>query len=101
MDEQTRVSGLMTNAPLMLNVDCDMYANNPQIVYHALCLLLGTKYERDCAFVQCPQYFYDGAKDDPFGNQLVVRNEVCAILLQNNSYFEPNCSLSTNQYLYL
>ncbi|KAL3714734.1 hypothetical protein ACJRO7_006609 [Eucalyptus globulus] len=75
MNVLTRVSGLMTNAPLMLNVDCDMYANNPQIVLHALCLLLGTKYERDCAFVQCLQYFYDGAKDDPFGNQLVVRNE--------------------------
>ncbi|KAL3714737.1 hypothetical protein ACJRO7_006612 [Eucalyptus globulus] len=75
MNVLTRVSGLMTNAPLMLNVDCDMYANNPQIVLHALCLLLGTEYERYCAFVQCPQYFHDGAKDDPFGNQLVVLQE--------------------------
>ncbi|KAF7847277.1 hypothetical protein BT93_L3129 [Corymbia citriodora subsp. variegata] len=75
MNVLTRVSGLMTNAPFMLNVDCDMYANNPQIVLHALCLLLGTKHERDCAFVQCPQIFYDGLKDDPFGNQLVVLYE--------------------------
>ncbi|XP_056171014.1 cellulose synthase-like protein H1 isoform X2 [Syzygium oleosum] len=72
MNVLTRVSGLMTNAPFMLNVDCDMYAHNPQIVLHALCLLLGTKHEKDCAFVQCPQIFYDGLKDDPFGNQMVV-----------------------------
>ncbi|KAK3404472.1 hypothetical protein EUGRSUZ_K00778 [Eucalyptus grandis] len=72
MNVLTRVSGLMTNAPFMLNVDCDMHANNPQIVLHALCLLLGTKRERDCAYVQCPQIFYDGLKDDPFGNQMVV-----------------------------
>ncbi|XP_030544378.1 cellulose synthase-like protein H1 isoform X3 [Rhodamnia argentea] len=72
MNVLTRVSGLMTNAPFMLNVDCDMHANNPQIVLHALCLLLGAKHERDCAFVQCPQIFYDALKDDPFGNQMVV-----------------------------
>ncbi|KAF8016705.1 hypothetical protein BT93_H2048 [Corymbia citriodora subsp. variegata] len=75
MNVLTRVSGLMTNAPFMLNVDCDMYANNPQIILHALCLFVGAKHERDCAFVQCPQHFYDGAKDDPFGNQLVVLHE--------------------------
>ncbi|KAL5797922.1 hypothetical protein ACOSQ2_002742 [Xanthoceras sorbifolium] len=58
MDVLTRVSGIMTNAPFMLNVDCDMFANNPQIVRHAMCLLLGSK-EKDCAFVQCPQLFYN------------------------------------------
>ncbi|KAL5865233.1 hypothetical protein ACOSQ3_002747 [Xanthoceras sorbifolium] len=58
MNVLTRVSGIMTNAPFMLNVDCDMFANNPQIVRHAMCLLLGSK-EKDCAFVQCPQLFYN------------------------------------------
>ncbi|RVW38936.1 Cellulose synthase-like protein B3 [Vitis vinifera] len=72
MNVLTRVSGAMTNAPFMLNVDCDMYANNPLIFHHAMCLLLGSKNEQDCGFVQSPQCFYDGLKDDPFGNQLVV-----------------------------
>ncbi|KAK3184396.1 hypothetical protein Dsin_031682 [Dipteronia sinensis] len=58
MNALTRVSGLMTNAPFMLNVDCDMFANNPQVVRQAMCLLLGSK-EKDCAFVQCPQLFHD------------------------------------------
>ncbi|KAH9718110.1 cellulose synthase-like protein B4 [Citrus sinensis] len=52
MNVLTRVSSLMTNAPFMLNVDCDMYANNPELVLQAI---LG--------FVQCPQYFYDRPTD--------------------------------------
>ena len=62
----------MTNAPLILNVDCDMYANNSQVVFHAMCLLLGSKNEQEFPFVQAPQSFYDGIKDDPFGNQLTA-----------------------------
>jgi hypothetical protein len=69
---------LITNAPFMLNVDCDMFVNNPQIFLHAMCLLLGSKNERESGFVQCPQYFYDGLKDDPFGNQFVVGHKVSA-----------------------
>ncbi|RVW38939.1 Cellulose synthase-like protein H1 [Vitis vinifera] len=72
MNVLTRVSGVMTNAPFMMNVDCDMYANNPQIFHHEMCLLLGSKNEQECGFVQTPQFFYDGLKDDLFGNQLVV-----------------------------
>ncbi|KAK1423951.1 hypothetical protein QVD17_19262 [Tagetes erecta] len=69
MNVLTRVSGVMTNAPLMLNVDCDMYANNPQVFLHAMCMVFGYKNDQDCGFVQFPQAFYDGLKDDPFGNQ--------------------------------
>ncbi|KAJ6686880.1 CELLULOSE SYNTHASE-LIKE PROTEIN B1-RELATED [Salix purpurea] len=72
MNVLTRVSGLMTNAPFILNLDCDMFVNNPNIVRHAMCLLLGSRNERESGFVQCPQYFYDGLKHDPFGNQFEV-----------------------------
>ena len=74
--KQTRVSGAMTNAPFILNVDCDMYANNSQIVFHAMCLLLGCKNGQDFAFAQSPQIFHDGLKDDPLGNQLVATQKV-------------------------
>ncbi|XP_057955970.1 cellulose synthase-like protein B4 isoform X2 [Malania oleifera] len=63
MNVLVRVSGLMTNAPFMLNVDCDMYANNPQIVLHAMCFLLGSADEKESAFVQSPQIFYDGVSE--------------------------------------
>ena len=78
---QTRVSGIMTNAPFLLNVDCDMYVNNPQVVLHAICMFLGVDNERDSAFVQFPPYFYDGIKDDPFGNQYDVLVKVSTICM--------------------
>ncbi|XP_015580966.1 cellulose synthase-like protein B4 [Ricinus communis] len=72
MNVLTRVSGLVTNAPFMLNVDCDMYVNDPQVVRRAMCFLLGSSNEREFAFVQFPQVFYDELKDDPFGSTLAV-----------------------------
>ncbi|TVU50414.1 hypothetical protein EJB05_01785, partial [Eragrostis curvula] len=72
MNVLTRVSAVLTNAPIMLNVDCDMFANNPKVILHAMCLLLGFDDEVHSGFVQQPQKFYGGLKDDPFGNQLEV-----------------------------
>ncbi|XP_052178158.1 cellulose synthase-like protein H1 [Diospyros lotus] len=72
MNVLTRVSGVMTNAPIMLNLDCDMHVNNPQIILHAMCFFMDIKNERDCGYVQSPQSFYDGLKDDPFGNRMEV-----------------------------
>ncbi|KAG1369832.1 cellulose synthase-like protein H1 [Cocos nucifera] len=72
MNVLARVSGVMTNAPFMLNVDCDMFANNPEVILHGMCLLFGFDNEASSGFVQAPQQFYGALKDDPFGNQLVV-----------------------------
>ena len=66
----------MTNAPYMLNVDCDMFVNNPKVALHAMCLLLDPKSEKEIAYAQFPQVFYDELKDDPYGNQMVVLFEV-------------------------
>lgn len=75
----TRVSGVVTNAPFILNVDCDTFANNPEVILHAMCLLLGFEDEAMSGFVQCPQKFYGGLEDDPFGNQFVVTQLVSGI----------------------
>ncbi|KAK8270105.1 hypothetical protein V6Z12_D11G172900 [Gossypium hirsutum] len=72
MNVLSRVSGLMTNAPFTLNVDCDMFVNNPQVVREALCQLVGRESEREMGFIQYPQCFYNATKDDPYGNQMVV-----------------------------
>ena len=69
---QTRVSAVLTNAPVLLNVDCDMFANNPQAALHAMCLLLGFDDEVHSGFAQAPQKFHGALKDDPFGNQMEV-----------------------------
>lgn len=63
--EQVRVSGLMTNAPYMLNVDCDMYASEADVVRQAMCIFLqGSMNQNHCAFVQFPQDFYDSNADE-------------------------------------
>ncbi|KAK1264300.1 Cellulose synthase-like protein H1 [Acorus gramineus] len=75
MNVLARVSAVMTNAPFMLNVDCDMFANNAEVIIHAMCLFLGLDDEVQSGYVQCPQHFYGALKDDPFGNQLVIMQQ--------------------------
>ncbi|KAG7638238.1 putative cellulose synthase (UDP-forming) [Arabidopsis thaliana] len=65
MNFLVRVSGLMTNAPYMLNVDCDMYANEADVVRQAMCIFLQKSMNSNhCAFVQYPQDFYDSNADE-------------------------------------
>ncbi|CAN6843030.1 unnamed protein product [Brassica oleracea] len=61
MNFLVRVSGLMTNAPYMLNVDCDLFVNEADVVRQAMCILLQKSKNsiNHCAFVQYPQDFYD------------------------------------------
>ncbi|KGN63228.1 cellulose synthase-like protein H1 [Cucumis sativus] len=75
MNALARVSGLMTNAPYILNVDCDMYVNNPSVLLQGMCLFLDPTIDKEYAFVQFPQRFYNGLKDDPYGNQWIVMME--------------------------
>ncbi|XP_031500708.1 cellulose synthase-like protein H1 isoform X2 [Nymphaea colorata] len=75
MNVLTRVSAVMTNAPFMLNLDCDMFVNNPKVMHNALCLLLGFESEARSGFVQFPQTFHGALKDDPYGNQCKVTNK--------------------------
>ncbi|XP_038902592.1 cellulose synthase-like protein H1 isoform X2 [Benincasa hispida] len=94
MNVLTRVSGLMTNAPYMLNVDCDMFVNNPNILLHAMCLLQDPIIDKEYAFVQFPQSFYNGLKDDPYGNQFHVLLEFIirgATGLQGPCYMGTGC----------
>ncbi|RWR81913.1 cellulose synthase-like protein E6 isoform X1 [Cinnamomum micranthum f. kanehirae] len=49
-----RVSAVMSNAPFILNVDCDMYSNNSQTLHHTMCFFLDYKESHRIAFVQFP-----------------------------------------------
>ncbi|KAH9307454.1 hypothetical protein KI387_035365, partial [Taxus chinensis] len=69
MNVMARVSGIMTNAPYILNLDCDMHVSNPKAIQEAMCFFIGCPCERESGFVQFPQLFYGGLKDDPLGNQ--------------------------------
>ncbi|WCJ37749.1 cellulose synthase like G3 [Euphorbia peplus] len=64
-----RVSAVMTNAPIILTLDCDMYSNNPQTPIHVLCYLCDPKQESKKAvgYVQFPQRFHKINKNDTYG----------------------------------
>ncbi|CAK9315542.1 unnamed protein product [Citrullus colocynthis] len=94
MNVLTRVSGVMTNAPYVLNLDCDMFVNNPDVILQAMCLLLDPMIDKEYAFVQFPQSFYNGPKDDPFGNQWIVTMQilVCGMAgIQGPMYMGTGC----------
>ncbi|KAI3497543.1 hypothetical protein L1887_40239 [Cichorium endivia] len=62
-----RVSETMTNAPIILTVDCDMYSNNPKTPVEALCYFLDPSTSSDIAYLQCPQIFHGINRDDLYG----------------------------------
>ncbi|GFP96438.1 cellulose synthase-like protein e1 [Phtheirospermum japonicum] len=71
-----RVSSKISNGPVILNVDCDMYSNNSQSVRDALCFFLDEKKGHEIAFVQFPQNFHNLTKNDLYGASLKVIADV-------------------------
>ncbi|KAK8658270.1 hypothetical protein V6N13_036479 [Hibiscus sabdariffa] len=53
-----RVSAAMTNAPVILTLDCDMYSNDPRTPLRALCYVLDPEMQKNLAYVQFPQEFH-------------------------------------------
>jgi len=66
---QLRVSGLLSNGPYVLVVDCDMYCNDPSSAKQAMCFFLDPETSKDVAFVQFPQMFHNLSKKDIYDSQ--------------------------------
>ncbi|CAK9152168.1 unnamed protein product [Ilex paraguariensis] len=64
-----RISGIMSNAPYLLVLDCDMYCNDPTSARQAMCFHLDPQMSRSLAFVQYPQMFYNLARNDIYDGQ--------------------------------
>ncbi|KAI3790696.1 hypothetical protein L2E82_03929 [Cichorium intybus] len=64
-----RVSGILSNAPYMLVLDCDMYCNEPTSAKQAMCFHLDPKLSSSLAFVQYPQIFYNVSQKDIYDGQ--------------------------------
>ncbi|KAH6820523.1 cellulose synthase like G3 [Perilla frutescens var. hirtella] len=66
-----RVSGSMTNSPIILTLDCDMYSNDPSTARKMLCYL-ARKPEPDgpnYAYVQFPQRYHRLNKADIYASE--------------------------------
>lgn len=73
---QIRVSSKISNGQIILNLDCDMYSNDPLTVRDALCFFMDDEKSHDIAFVQFPQCFANVTKNDPYGSSLRVITDV-------------------------
>uniref|UniRef100_A0A0D9VKG1 Glycosyltransferase 2-like domain-containing protein n=1 Tax=Leersia perrieri TaxID=77586 RepID=A0A0D9VKG1_9ORYZ len=71
-----RVSSVISNSPIIMNVDCDMYSNNSESIRDALCFFLDVEQGQDIGFVQYPQNFENVVHNDIYGNPINVVNEV-------------------------
>ncbi|XP_073525395.1 LOW QUALITY PROTEIN: uncharacterized protein [Phyllobates terribilis] len=67
-----RVAGVLTNAPFMLNLDCDHYLNNSKAVREAMCFLMDPQIGRNVCFVQFPQRFDGIDRNDRYANRNTV-----------------------------
>ncbi|XVF87300.1 hypothetical protein PTKIN_Ptkin18bG0108600 [Pterospermum kingtungense] len=67
-----RVSAVLTNAPFILNLDCDHYVNNSKAVREAMCFLMDPQVGRDVCYVQFPQRFDGIDRSDRYANRNIV-----------------------------
>ncbi|XP_038723334.1 cellulose synthase A catalytic subunit 8 [UDP-forming] [Tripterygium wilfordii] len=67
-----RVSAVLTNAPYILNLDCDHYVNNSKAVREAMCFMMDPQVGRDLCYVQFPQRFDGIDRSDRYANRNTV-----------------------------
>ncbi|XP_021756780.1 cellulose synthase A catalytic subunit 7 [UDP-forming]-like [Chenopodium quinoa] len=72
MNALVRVSAVLTNAPFMLNLDCDHYLNNSKAVREAMCFLMDPQTGKKVCFVQFPQRFDGIDQHDRYANRNTV-----------------------------
>ncbi|KAL5551587.1 hypothetical protein UlMin_001763 [Ulmus minor] len=65
-----RVSATMSNAPVILTLDCDTYSNDPQTPLRVLCYFSDHELQSKLGYVQFPQRFHGINKNDIYGCEL-------------------------------
>ncbi|GJN41117.1 hypothetical protein PR202_gn00447 [Eleusine coracana subsp. coracana] len=72
MNALVRVSAVLTNAPYLLNLDCDHYINNSKAVKEAMCFMMDPLLGKKVCYVQFPQRFDGIDRHDRYANRNVV-----------------------------
>ncbi|KAH7513712.1 hypothetical protein FEM48_Zijuj11G0010100 [Ziziphus jujuba var. spinosa] len=89
-----RVSAAMTNAPVVLTLDCDMYSNDPQTPLRVLCYLSDKKLRPKLGYVQFPQRFRGINKNDIYACDVKNIFQITAVGmdgLAGPSYYGTGC----------
>ncbi|GMN31463.1 hypothetical protein TIFTF001_003272 [Ficus carica] len=61
-----RVSATMTNSPIILTLDCDMYSNDPITPQRVLCYFSEPEVQSQVGYIQFPQMFHGINKNDTY-----------------------------------
>ncbi|KAB2077848.1 hypothetical protein ES319_A06G121800v1 [Gossypium barbadense] len=72
MNALVRVSAIISNAPFLLNVDCDHYINNSKALREAMCFMMDPISGKKICYVQFPQRFDGIDRHDRYSNRNVV-----------------------------
>ncbi|KAJ0086465.1 hypothetical protein Patl1_08025 [Pistacia atlantica] len=72
MNALIRVSAIISNAPYLLNVDCDHYINNSKALREAMCFMMDPTSGKKICYVQFPQRFDGIDRNDRYSNRNVV-----------------------------
>ncbi|KAL4570640.1 hypothetical protein LXL04_026299 [Taraxacum kok-saghyz] len=96
-----RVSTIMTNAPIFITLDCDMYSNDPKTPLRMLCYFLDPNLDPKLAFVQFPQRFDNINKNDTYGAKHVMETRVCTAGMDGlgGTFFMGSCGFFRRQAL--
>ncbi|WMV57259.1 hypothetical protein MTR67_050644 [Solanum verrucosum] len=72
MNALMRVSAVISNAPYLLNVDCDHYINNSKALRESMCFMMDPTSGKKICYVQFPQRFDGIDRHDRYSNRNVV-----------------------------
>lgn len=82
------MSAVLTNAPYILNLDCDHYLNNSKAAREAMCFLMDPHVGKKLCYVQFPQRFDGIDPHDRYANRNVVFFDV-SNTVKKNFHFVP------------
>ena len=86
MNALVRVSAVLTNAPYLLNLDCDHYINNSKAIREAMCFMMDPTVGKKVCYVQFPQRFDGIDRNDRYANHNTVFFDVSEIRSLPPSY---------------
>ncbi|KAL0329927.1 UNVERIFIED_CONTAM: Cellulose synthase-like protein G3 [Sesamum radiatum] len=89
-----RVSASMTNSPIILTLDCDMYSNDPLTAKRVLCYLPNRSNRPNCGYVQFPQRYHGLNNADIYAGEhkrLFLANPIGMDGLNGPSYVGTGC----------
>ncbi|KAK3024191.1 hypothetical protein RJ639_043768 [Escallonia herrerae] len=92
-----RVSAVMTNAPIVLTLDCDMYSNDHRTLHRVLCYFLDPSTRPKLGYIQFPQRFHGLNKADIYAcefKQLFQINPLGMDGLAGPNYLGTGCFFS-------